>query len=395
MDWVERSIAERAKKTRSPKFGEISEVRKLIQGAEGVVDLGYGEPDFDTPLHIRDAAKKAMDEGYTHYVLPVEGLTELREAIARKLSKENDIHADPATEILVTAGVQEATNVAALSLINPGDEVIMPEPYYYSDPLAVMLAEGTPVYTQLKETNDYRLDLEDLERKITPKTKAIFFISPNCPTGAVFPKEDLLALAKLAKEKNIFIITDEIYERLVYDDHKHYSIASFPDARELTVSMFGFSKAYAMTGWRIGFLVAPAKLVQVMLELHGQLVIGANSIAQKAAVAALNEPQDCVEEMRRDYEERRNIFVEGLNRLGFSCKPPQGSFYIYANISKFNMPSLELAKHLAKEARVIGYPGTAYTKDQSGKNYLRFAYTKDIGQLRTALERIEKAIKKL
>ena len=395
MDWVERSIAERAKKTRSPKFGEISEVRKLIQGAEGVVDLGYGEPDFDTPLHIRDAAKKAMDEGYTHYVLPVEGLTELREAIARKLSKENDIHADPATEILVTAGVQEATNVAALSLINPGDEVIMPEPYYYSDPLAVMLAEGTPVYTQLKEANDYRLDLEDLERKITPKTKAIFFISPNCPTGAVFPKEDLLALAKLAKEKNIFIITDEIYERLVYDDHKHYSIASFPDARELTVSMFGFSKAYAMTGWRIGFLVAPAKLVQVMLELHGQLVIGANSIAQKAAVAALNEPQDCVEEMRRDYEERRNIFVEGLNRLGFSCKPPQGSFYIYANISKFNIPSLELAKHLAKEARVIGYPGTAYTKDQSGKNYLRFAYTKDIGQLRTALERIEKAIKKL
>ncbi len=395
MEWIENSIAERAKNTRSPKFGEISEVRKLIQGAEGVVDLGYGEPDFDTPVHIRDAAKKALDEGYTHYVLPVEGLTELREAIARKLLKENDIHADPASEILVTAGVQEATNVAVLSLINPGDEVIMPEPYYYSDPLAVMLAGGTPVYTQLKETNDYRLDLKDLESKITPKTKAIFFISPNCPTGAVFPKEDLQALAKLAKEKNIFIITDEIYERLVYDDHKHYSIASFPDARELTVSMFGFSKAYAMTGWRIGFLVAPAKLVQVMLELHGQLVIGANSIAQKAAVTALNAPQDCVEQMRRDYEERRNVFVEGLNRLGFSCKPPQGSFYIYANMASFNMPSLELAKHLAKEARVIGYPGTAYTKDQSGNNYLRFAYTKDIGQLRTALERIEKAIKKL
>ncbi len=226
MEWVENSIAERAKNTRSPKFGEISEVRKLIQGAEGVIDLGYGEPDFDTPVHIRDAAKKALDEGYTHYVLPVEGLTELREAIARKLLKENNIHADPATEILVTAGVQEATNVAVLSLINPGDEVIMPEPYYYSDPLAVMLAGGTPVYTQLKESNDYRLDLEDLKSKITPKTKAIFFISPNCPTGAVFPKEDLQALAAIAKEKNIFIITDEIYERLVYDDQKHYSISS-------------------------------------------------------------------------------------------------------------------------------------------------------------------------
>jgi len=395
MEWIEKAVAKRVEKLKSPKFGEIAEIRNLIQGARDVIDLGYGEPDFNTPEHIREAAKKAMDEGYTHYVLPVEGLTELREAVARKLLKENNINADPSAEILVTAGVQEATNVAVLSLIDPGDEVILPEPYYYSDPLAVMLAGGTPVYTQLKEENDYRLDLEDLESKITSKTKAIFYISPNCPTGAVFPEEDLKALAALAKEKKLFIITDEIYEKLVYDGQKHCSIASFPDARELTISMFGFSKAYAMTGWRIGFLHAPAALVKVMLEVHGQLVIGANSIAQKAAVTALIGPQDCVEEMRRSYEERRNVFVEGLNHLGFSCKPPQGSFYIYANISKFNMTSLELAKLLAEKARVIGYPGTAYTKNQSGDKYLRFAYTKDFNELKTALERIEKVVSKL
>lgn len=395
MDWLEQKISERVKKLKSPKFGEIAEVRQLIAGADDVIDLGYGEPDFDTPEHIREEAKRAMDEGYTHYVLPVEGMDALREAIAKKLALDNGINADPAANILVTAGVQAATNVAVLSLVNPGDEVILPVPYYYSDPLAVKLAGGTPVYTRLEEKNGFRLDLEDIKKKITPRTKAVFYISPNCPTGSVFPEDDLRELARLANEKDFLIITDEIYEQLVYDDLKNCSIASFPEARERTVSMFGFSKAYAMTGFRIGFMVAPSSLVKIMLELHGQLTICANSIAQRAALAALQGPQDCVEMMRRDYEERRNVFVTGLNRMGFRCKPPEGSFYVYANIDSLGISGIELAKLLAREARVVGYPGTAYTEDQSGSSYIRFAYTKNVDALNTALERIEKVVANL
>jgi aspartate/methionine/tyrosine aminotransferase len=385
-------IAERAKGLRSPKFGQIAEVRGLVQGAEGVVDLGYGEPNFMTPVHIREAGKRAIDEGYTHYVLPVEGLTPLREAIAKKVYRDNGMDVDPSTQVLVTAGVQEAINVVLLTLINPGDEVILPQPYYYADPLGVLLAGGVPVYTELREERDFRIDPADVKEKITDRTKAIFYISPNCPTGSVFRKDDLEAIAEITQQRDIFVITDEIYEKLVYDGEKHCSIASIPDMKDRTVSMLGFSKSYAMTGWRIGYLVANRDLIRMMLEIHSQLLIGANSMAQKAALAALTGPQDCIEEMRREYEARRNLFVEGLNRMGFRCKPPKGSFYIYANISELGMSGFEMAKRLARDARVLGYPGTAYTTDESGDKYIRFSYTKTIDQLSTALERIEKVI---
>ena len=395
MDHGTDRIAERAKGLRSPKFGEIAEVRALIAGAADVVDLGYGEPNFMTPAHIREAGKRAINEGYTHYVIPVEGLTPLREAIAEKLSRENGMDVDPLSEILVTAGVQEALNVALLTLINPGDEVIVPEPYYYSDPLGVMLAEGVPVYTKLREDRDFRIDPDDVRKKITERTKAVFYISPNCPTGSVFTQEDLEKIAHLACEKDLFVITDEIYEKLVYDGETHISIASLPHMKDRTISMLGFSKSYAMTGWRIGYLVAHRDLIKNMAEIHGQLLIGASSISQKAALAALTGPQDCVEEMRREYEERRDLFVDGLNQMGFRCKPPRGSFYIYANISELGLSGFELAKRLAKEARVVGYPGTAYTLDQSGKSYIRFSYTRGIEELHTALERIGKVTRSL
>lgn len=395
MDWMNKAIAERAKKIRSPKFGQIAEVRSLVRGVEGVVDLGYGEPNFVTPVHIRDAAKQAMNEGYTHYVLPVEGLTELREAIGEKLSRKNGIDVDSYTEILVTAGVQEAINVTMLTLINPGDEVILPSPFYYADPLGVVLAGGVPVYTKLEEERDFRINPEDVNKKITNKTKAICYVSPNCPTGGVFKKEDLEEIGKIVKERNIFIITDEIYENLLYDEEKHFSIASLPDIKAQTISMFGFSKSYAMTGWRIGYVAAHRELIRNMIEIHGQLLIGANSLAQKAALAALTGPQDCVEEMRREYEVRRNLFADGLNQLGFRCKRPKGSFYIYANISELGISGFELAKLIARDAKVLGYPGTAFTPDKDGDKYIRFSYTKPIDQLKTALERLEKAIKKL
>jgi aspartate/methionine/tyrosine aminotransferase len=394
-DWFTHSLSDRAANVRSPKFSVIAEVRSLVQGVSGVVDLGYGEPDFQTPEHIRDAAKTALDEGHTHYVLPVEGLTELRVAIAEKLQRENHIAADPATEILVTAGVQEAINVAVLTLVNPGDEVIMPDPYYYSDPLAVIVAGGTPVYTHLSESNDFHLDLDDIESKITPKTKAIMYINPNCPTGSVFPRDQLRKLAQLAAERHVFLITDEVYEKLVYDDIENTSVAALPEAKDLAVSMFGFSKAYAMTGWRIGFMYAPAALMRAMLEIHGQLVLCTNSIAQRAALAALQGPQECVEDMRRQYQARRDVLVEGLNRLGFRCRPPEGSFYIYANVSGFDMPASQLAKFLAKEARIVSYPGTAFTNGDDGERYLRFAYPKDMELLKEGLRRLEQVVGRL
>ena len=386
------NIADRAKKIRSPKFGEIAEVRDLIAGQENVVNLGYGEPGFATPKHIRDAAKKAIDEGYTHYVLPVEGLTPLREAIAEKLSVRNDINADPNGEILVTAGVQEAINVAFMTLVNPGDEVIIPEPYYYSHPLGVVLAGGLPVFTRLKEEMEFRIDPEDVRSKVSAKTKAIAFITPNCPTGAVFQREDLEEIVKIAIEHNLYVITDEVYENIIYDGQKHWSIASLPDAREYAVSMFGFSKAFAMTGWRIGYMTATRELIKNMVEIHGQLTICTNSIAQKAALEALTGDQACVEEMRDGYQERRNLFVTGLRELGFGCELPKGSFYVYANVSRWGWSGLDFAKHLAKEAKVLMYPGTAFTEHESGRNYVRFAYTRPIEELQEALDRIGRIV---
>lgn len=389
-----KPIAERALKIRSPKFGEIATVRKFIEGVEGVVNLGYGEPDFDTQPHIKEAAKKAIDDGHTHYILPVEGYTPLREAIAEKLVQDNNIDARP-DEVLVISGVQEGINIALQTLIDPGDEVILPNPYYYADPLGVVLAGGVPVYTELTEARDFRIDPEDVRSKITPKTKAIFYISPNCPTGSVFQKTDFEAIAQIAMENNLYVITDEIYEKLIYDNEQHISIASLPGMKDRTISMFGFSKAYAMTGWRIGYLTANREIMQTMIEVHSQLALCTSSIAQHAALAALQGPQEVIEIMRKEYEARRNILSEGLNRLGLAIKAPKGSFYAYANISSFGISGLEFATQLARDARVLGYPGTAFTHDEGGADYIRFAYTKSTEELQTAVDRIESVVNSL
>ncbi len=366
MDWHEKILSERVQKMHSPKFGVIAEVRKQIEGLEDVIVLGYGEPDTDTPPFIREAGKEAIESGFTHYILPTEGYTPLRQAIAEKLAEQNGIAVDPDSEVLVTSGVQMGINVAMLALVNPGDEVIMPQPYYYSDPLAVILAGGRPVYTPLREENDFRIDFQDLEQKITPRTKAFFYISPNCPTGSVFTREDMEKLSEVARRHRIFMVSDEIYEDLVYDGRKHVSIASLPGMKEYSISMFGFSKTFSMTGWRIAYMIGPRGVMDRMKEIHAQLAICPNSIAQKAAVTALLGRKRCIAEIRTMYEERRNVFVKGLNELGFRCKPPAGSFYVYCNISEFGMTGLELAKRMAKEARVLGYPGVSYTEDRSG-----------------------------
>jgi aminotransferase len=297
--------------------------------------------------------------------------------------------------VLVISGVQEGINVALQTIIDPGDEVILPNPYYYADPLGVLLAGGVPVYTTLSEVNDFRIDPEDVKSKITDRTKAIFYISPNCPTGSVFQKEDLEALAQIAIDHDLYIVTDEIYEKLVYDGEKHISMASLPGMKDRTLSMFGLSKAYAMTGWRVGYMTANRELMKTMIEMHSQLALCTSSIAQHAALAALTGPQDVVAEMLRDYEERRNVIAGGLNRAGLRIKPPKGSFYAYANIEDLGLTGLELATRLAKDGRVLGYPGTAFTHDESGADYIRFAYTKPAEDLIKAVERIHEIVKSL
>jgi len=382
------SLAKRAEDIKSPKFGVIAEVRKCIEGLTDVINLGYGEPDFPTPMHIREAAKKAIDEGFTHYVLPPEGLPELRSAIAGKVSRKNGFDVDPSTEVLVTAGVQEAINHTMLSILEPGDEVIIADPYYYSHALAVIFSGGIPIYTELKENRDFRADPEDIEKKVTSKTKAILLIDPNCPTGSLLTMEDLNAVAQIATRHGLFVVTDEIYEDLVYDGAKHYSIASFPGMKERTISTFGFSKSYAMTGWRVGYVVGSKDLMRVLKEVHAQLTICTNSISQKAALTALTGSQECVEEMRRSYESRRNLLAAGLNKLGIVCNPPKGSFYLYTDVSRFNLSSTEFAKLLARDAKVLGYPGTAYSLSKSSDRYVRFSLTTSEEKLKEALERI-------
>ena len=382
------SLAKRAEDIKSPKFGVIAEVRKCIEGLTDVINLGYGEPDFPTPMHIREAAKKAIDEGFTHYVLPPEGLPELRSAIAGKVSSKNGFDVDPSTEVLVTAGVQEAINHTMLSILEPGDEVIIADPYYYSHALAVIFSGGIPIYTELKENRDFRADPEDIEKKVTSKTKAMLLIDPNCPTGSLLTMEDLNAVAQIATRHGLFVVTDEIYEDLVYDGAKHYSIASFPGMKERTISTFGFSKSYAMTGWRVGYIVGSKDLMRVLKEVHAQLTICTNSISQKAALTALTGSQECVEQMRRSYESRRNLLAVGLNRLGIVCNPPKGSFYLYTDVSRFNLSSTEFAKLLARDAKVLGYPGTAYSLSKSSERYVRFSLTTSEEKLKEALERI-------
>ena len=265
----------------------------------------------------------------------------------------------------------------------------MPNPYYYADPLGIFLAGGVPVYTELREERDFRIDPQELRSKITDKTKAIFFINPNCPAGSVFTKEDLEGIAQIAIEHDLFILTDEIYEHLVYDGVERHSIASLPDMKNRTISMFGFSKTYAMTGWRVGYTHAPPEVMKNMIEIHSQMVLCTNAIAQHAALAALTGPKTTIEDMRRKYERRRDILINGLQRLGFKISAPKGAFYAYANISKFGHSGLEFAKRLARDGKVLAYPGTAFTHGDSGKDYVRFSYTRSRVELQTALDRIE------
>jgi aspartate/methionine/tyrosine aminotransferase len=355
-----------------------------------VIHLEVGEPDFDTPVNIRDAAKKALDDGFTHYPPPL-GQPVLREAIARDSTARRGFQVDPAN-VVVTPGAKPIMFYALLALIDEGDEVIYPDPGFPIYESMTRYAGGTPVPLALHEENDFRFDRDELHALVTPRTKMIILNSPHNPTGGVLTREDLEAIAHIAKDHDITVLADEIYGRLVYDGEQ-VSIASLPDMAERTIVLDGFSKSYAMTGWRLGYAIVPPNLVDAYSKLIINSVSGTSSFEQIAAAEAINGPQDSVDAMAAEFRARRDLVVEGLNKIpGVRCRMPSGAFYAFPNISGTGMTGAELADRLLYEAGVCVLSGTAFGK--VCPDHIRISYANSQPNLRRALERFEEVVSK-
>lgn len=355
--------------------------------AEGidVCGFGAGEPDFDTPEHIKEAAIKALQEGFTKYT-PSAGLPELRTAISEKFSKDNGIDYKP-NQVVVSNGAKQSCYNAILACCEPGDEVIIPAPYWLSYPDMVKLVGAEPVIVQTKASNSYKMTAEEFENAMTPRTKMVILNSPGNPTGSVYTREELEALVEVALTEDIFILSDEIYEKLIYDDASHVSVASLSkEAYDLTITINGFSKAYAMTGWRLGYLGAPDHIAKVIDSLQSHSTSGPNSFAQKGAVAALKGSQQCVTDMRDEFNVRREYMYERLAAIpNVTTVKPLGAFYMLADISKFGLSSTNFADRLLSKAEVAVVPGIAFGDDKT----VRLSYATDLETIKTGLDRIE------
>lgn len=376
----------------------LSSIRRVEQyarekGIKDIIKLNIGEPDFSTPEHIREAAKKALDEGFTHYT-SINGIPELREAIAEKIKEERGVDINPETEVMVTAGGQAALFATIHALINPGDEVIMPDPYYPVYKIAVDFAGGKVKSIPQKEELNFEIDPNELEGAISERTKLIVLISPNNPTGGVYSKSTLEKIAEIAKENDLLVISDEVYEKFIYDDIKFYSIISVSDMKDRTIIINSFSKTYAMTGWRIGYIVANKEIIDAVKKVHHPINICANSISQKAALAALTGPQDCVKEMINEFNKRRKYIIRSLGSIkGIKCSIPRGAFYVFPNIRIFGMSSEDLVKFLIEKARVMTVPGSGFGR--YGEGHIRIAYTNSLDKIMEGIERIKSALESL
>jgi len=371
-----------------------SGVRKMFNYAQkysDVINLSLGEPDFDTPQHIIKAAIEAMKKGYTHYT-PNAGLIEFREAVAEKLRKENGIDVDPETEVIATVGAMGALSLAMLTIVNPGDEVLIPNPGFASYEAQVILAEGKPVSYSLNEDKGFDINAEEIAGLITNKTRAILVNTPSNPTGSVLSEKSLKKIAEIAIENDLLVISDEAYEAITYDDFRHVSIASLPDMKDRTISIFSFSKTYAMTGWRIGFAAANEEIIRQMTKLQEHLAAHPSSISQMAAIAALRGPKDHIKKMVKEYSERRELIMEKLAEIPeIKCFRPQGAFYVFPNIKAFKMSSESFAMHILEKARVIIVPGTAF--GNNGEGYVRISYAASKEEISRAMTRMKQALK--
>jgi len=360
----------------------------LIASMTDVISLGVGEPDFVTPWHIREYAIYTLEKGYTMYTSN-KGMPELRQELARYLYSRYGLDYDPEEEILITVGVSEGLDLSLRAILNPGDEVIIPDPCYVAYPACIALAGGVPVPVPTNEDNGFRITAKDIARYITPRTRAILFGYPANPTGAVLDKEALLQIAELAKRCNLLIISDEVYGHLVYGV-EHTCVASLPDMKERTILLDGFSKAYAMTGWRIGYAASGREVIAAMTKIHQYTMLCAPIMSQMAAIEALKAGEKEIAAMVEEYDRRRHVIVKGLRDIGLSCFEPAGAFYAFPSIKNTGMTSEEFAERLLKEERVAVVPGSAF--GANGEGYIRCCYATSLKEIEEALRRMERFI---
>ena len=363
----------------------------LVSEMKDAISLGVGEPDFDTPWHIRDEGIYSLEKGRTFYTSNA-GLKELKEEIASYLKRRIHVEYDPVKEILVTVGGSEGIDIAMRAMLNPGDEVLIPQPSYVSYEPCAVLAGGKPVIIELKEENEFRLTAEELLASITDRTKLLVLPFPNNPTGAIMEKEDLEKIAGVIIEKDIFVLSDEIYSELSYKG-EHVSITSLPGMQERTILINGFSKAYAMTGWRLGYACGPKKIIEQMFKIHQFAIMCAPTTSQYAAVEALRNGDEDVAKMREAYDQRRRYLMHAFKEMGLQCFEPYGAFYVFPCIKEFGMTSDEFANRFLEEEKVAVVPGTAF--GACGEGFLRVSYAYSLKSLKEALGRMERFVKRL
>lgn len=379
-------------RTVSLKPSGIRKFFDVVSEMPDAISLGVGEPDFDTPWHIRDEGIYSLERGRTFYTSN-SGLMELRREICNYLDRKYNLKYEPKNQVLITVGGSEAIDIALRAMINPGDEVIIPQPSYVSYEPCAILANATPVIINLKNENEFRLTAKELEDAITDKTKLVILPFPNNPTGAIMEQEDLEAIAKVIIEHDLYVLSDEIYAELTYNEKGHVSIASIPGMIERTILINGFSKAFAMTGWRLGYACGPANIMEQMTKIHQFAIMCAPTTSQYAAIEALKNGDDDVAEMCDAYNQRRRYLMHSFKQMGIPCFEPFGAFYIFPCIKEFGLTSDEFALRLLEEEKVAVVPGTAF--GDSGEGFLRISYAYSIDSLKEALGRIEKFVTRL
>ena len=382
---------ELSNKVLSIKPSGIRKFFDLVSEMKDVISLGVGEPDFDTPWHIRDEGIFALEKGKTFYTSN-SGLKELRQEIANYIKRTQGIDYNPDDEVIVTVGGSEAIDIGIRALVNDGDEVIIPQPSYVSYEPCAILANAKPVIINLKAENEFRLKPEELLNAITDKTKILILPFPNNPTGSIMDKADLEAIAKIIIEKDIYVMSDEIYSELSYKE-KHVSIASLSGMKERTILINGFSKAYAMTGWRLGYACAPKEIIKQMTKIHQFAIMCAPTTSQYAAVEALKNGDDDVAMMRQEYNQRRRFLLNAFKEMNIPCFEPYGAFYVFPCIKEFGMTSEEFATRLLQEEKVAAVPGTAF--GDSGEGHLRISYAYSLDNLKKAMERLKRFVERL
>lgn len=378
-----------SKEMSAASYPEIAQLRKMTTGMTDLIDLGLGDSNLDTPEHIKEAGKQAIDHNKSHYTA-VPGLPELRKAVAGKFAKIG-VSYDPQTEVVVLPGAIAGLPLAMLSVLNRGDEVIMSDPCFSPYVGSIMLAGGKVVHVPLKEERDFRMDPADIRNKVTSKTKLIVIVSPDNPSGAVLTEEDVKSIAEIARENDLLVMSDQLYGDLMFDGRKNPTIACLPGMRDRTITLDGASKTYAMTGWRVGWMLANAQIVSAVVGFHSLFAYTANTMAQYGAIAALTGSQKPVQDMAREFQDRRDVLVNGLNQIrGVSCKKSGGGYYVFPSVRGTGMSSFEFAKRTLEKAHVLVYPATAFGK--GGEGYLRVGFISQTkNSIKEAVDRMKKA----